>query len=117
VNTCSSGRSSGLLIRPRYGEDGATVTGYAFADQAARSSSKSPIWFGGGKLAPDLTVTGLRHRWGQTPANEITRVADLTAAAAVSAEPGTQDSSRRPPVTWPQRSRNPSPQWRTRSSP
>lgn len=80
---------NGLLIRPRYSPDGATIIGYAFADQTARRSSTGPIWFGGGKLAPDLTVTGLRRRWGQTTPDRLTRVADLTAAAALTAEPET----------------------------
>jgi hypothetical protein len=82
-------RDNGLLIRPRYSVDGTTITGYAFADQTARRSGKGPIWFGGGKLAPDLTVTGLRRRWGQDATNQLTRTADLTAAAAVSVETST----------------------------
>jgi hypothetical protein len=80
-------RDNSLLVRPRYGPDGATITGYAFADQTARRGSQGPIWFGGGKLAPDLTVTGLRRRWRQATPDEFTRAADLAAAAAISAEP------------------------------
>jgi hypothetical protein len=80
-------RDNGLLIRPRYNLDGTAITGYAFADHTARRSGTGPIWFGGGKLAPDLTVSGLRRRWEQTATHQLTRAADLTAAAAVSAEP------------------------------
>jgi hypothetical protein len=80
-------RQNGLLIRPRYTPDGTTVTGYAFADAAARrTQTGGPIWFGGGKLAPDLSVTKLRARWS-APANPLTRTADALAAVAVTAEP------------------------------
>jgi hypothetical protein len=76
----------GLLIRPRYGPQG-TITGYAFADRdARRTRDGSPVWFGGGKLAPDLTVTKLRGRW-HTSASLVTRTADALAATAIAAEP------------------------------
>jgi len=50
-------KQHGLLIRPRF-------------------------WFGGGKLAPDLTVTKLRDRWRPGAVNPVTRAADAVAAAA-----------------------------------
>jgi hypothetical protein len=84
----------GLLVRPRYSPDGMSITGYAFADQTARRSPKGPVWFGGGKLAPDLTVTHLRRRW-QSPSRTA---ADLTAVAAVATEtdrPGTLSAAAR----------------------
>jgi hypothetical protein len=78
----------GLLVRPRYSADGSHVTGYGFADPTARrTSTGSPVWFGGGKLAPDLSATRLRERW-QAPVNPAIRVADAVAAAAVASEPG-----------------------------
>jgi hypothetical protein len=80
-------KQRGLLIRPRYGPRG-TITGYAFADRdGRRTRDGSPVWFGGGKLAPDLTVTRLRDRWQPAGTSPVTRTADAMAAAAVAAEP------------------------------
>jgi hypothetical protein len=85
-------RQCGLLIRPRRSPDGATVTGYAFADPAGRKAKDgSPVWFGGGKLAPDLTVTKLRARWASPP-NPLTQAADTLAVVAVTT--GTDASGR-----------------------
>jgi hypothetical protein len=64
-------RQNGLLIRPRYTDDGQTptVTGYAVADRDGRhacskkTGTRGPVWFGGGKLATDLSLPNLRHRW------------------------------------------------------
>lgn len=59
-------RRSGVLARPRYGEGGRTeVDGYSVALRP-REGDK-PLWFGGGKLAPDLTLPRLRAHWKQEP--------------------------------------------------
>lgn len=81
-------KARGLLIRPRYASDGSTITGYAFADSTARTSPKtgSPIWFGGGKLAPDLTATRLRERWDTGNRDPVQQAADIAAAAATTIE-------------------------------
>lgn len=77
-------REAGLLLRPRRGRgrDGQTtvtgysVTGYSVAEDPARggrtaphrdTGQPGPIWFGGGKLAADLTLPKLRATW--TPAD------------------------------------------------
>jgi hypothetical protein len=81
----------GLLVRPRLGADGTSI-GYAFADATARrTTTGSPLWFGGGKLASDLTARKIQQRW-QTPADPVTQAADATAIAAVAAEPGSPGS-------------------------
>lgn len=53
-------RDAGALVRERQSttEQG-RITGYA----VTLPSSATPIWFGGGKLAPDLTLPRLRRRW------------------------------------------------------
>jgi len=84
-------RSSGLLIRPRYADDPGTwtVTGYAVAAKDGRQAYSrktgrtGPIWFGGGKLASDLTLPGLRRRW--EPPGQNTAAARAEALAAWSA--------------------------------
>ncbi len=55
---------AGLLVRARTSSIRPDeITGYAVAlpDQA----NNQLIWYGGGKLAPDLTLPHLRTRWGQ----------------------------------------------------
>jgi hypothetical protein len=45
------------------------VTGYAVGLPGDLSKNSTQVWFSGGKLAPDLTLPKLRHRWDPaTPA-------------------------------------------------
>ena len=56
-------RGDGVLVRERFStQDPSEVTGYAVA-LPHYSDGGIPIWFGGGKLAPDLTLPQLRRRW------------------------------------------------------
>ncbi|WP_155290373.1 relaxase/mobilization nuclease domain-containing protein [Rhodococcoides fascians] len=64
-------RSSGLLVRPRYdkGSVDAGVVGYSVAaapTKAERAAGLKPVWFGGGRLAKDLTLPRLRDEWDQS---------------------------------------------------
>ncbi len=53
----------GVLLQPRMSErDPGQITGYAVA-LPGRSDSGPAIWFGGGKLAPDLTLPQMQRRW------------------------------------------------------
>jgi hypothetical protein len=64
-------RRSDLLTRPRYAEGGRDrVVGYSVALRAAGDAK--PIWFGGGKLAADLTLPRLREYW-EASATETAR--------------------------------------------
>jgi hypothetical protein len=57
-------RKSGCLIRERRSDRApGMVTGYAVALPGDVSRSGEPVWYGGGKLAPDLTLPKLRRRW------------------------------------------------------
>ncbi len=84
-------RQNGLLIRPRYADDGSApaVTGYAVADRdgrqacSSRTGTRGPVWFGGGKLATDLSLPNLRHRWEHSGTDA--RTARIQALAAWSA--------------------------------
>jgi hypothetical protein len=55
----------GVLVRPRYSTVNAgEITGYAVALRPTLSDSdegRQPLWFSGGKLAPDLTLPRLRR--------------------------------------------------------
>ena len=54
----------GVQVRLRHDEhDPGQVTGYAVTTAEARTAAGDPVWFGGGKLAPDLTLPRLRQRW------------------------------------------------------
>ncbi|HEU5023586.1 MAG TPA: hypothetical protein VFV01_01570 [Spirillospora sp.] len=57
-------RAEGVLVRRRFGQRAAgDLTGYAVALPGDVNANGQPIWFGGGKLAPDLTLPKLRRRW------------------------------------------------------
>ncbi len=56
------------------------VTGYAVGLPGYTATDVRPVWFGGGKLAADLTLPKLRARWGDPQARD-----PLTGAAALPA--------------------------------
>ncbi|MEU8073125.1 relaxase [Micromonospora sp. NPDC049151] len=58
-------RQAGVLVRLRRSStDAKMITGYAVALPGARTASGQPVYFGGGRLAPDMTLPKLRLRWG-----------------------------------------------------
>ncbi|MFC5931764.1 relaxase [Cryobacterium melibiosiphilum] len=59
-------RRGGVLIRPRYaaGRDD-VVAGYSIAVRPL--TGEKPIWYGGGRLARDLTLPRLREGWPDSP--------------------------------------------------
>jgi hypothetical protein len=75
VSTAAAGASSeqqffarldaaGVLVRKRLStRNPAEVTGYAVALPGDAAKDGAPVWFGGGKLAADLTLPKLRRRW------------------------------------------------------
>jgi hypothetical protein len=57
-------RDAGALIRFRYSDrNPGQVTGYALALPSHTTTTGQPVWFSGGKLAPDLTIPKPRSRW------------------------------------------------------
>lgn len=75
-------RRSGILVRPRFAT-GTTdqITGYAVALKPP-SRVERPVWFGGGRLAKDLTLPRLRDGWNTTPETTAEALAEWQAAAA-----------------------------------
>lgn len=64
-------RASGVIARPRYAAGGREeVVGYSVA---LRTSDSAPlIWYGGGKLGKDLTLSKLREQWPDSdPADAV----------------------------------------------
>ncbi|GII34980.1 relaxase/mobilization nuclease domain-containing protein [Planotetraspora mira] len=56
--------ASGVLVRKRFSQrTPGEVTGYAVALPIQLNRTGEPVWFGGGKLASDLTLPKLRTRW------------------------------------------------------
>ncbi|MEX5307660.1 relaxase/mobilization nuclease domain-containing protein [Kocuria sp. CPCC 205258] len=59
-------RRAGLLVHPRFADGGqSVVSGYSVAERPPKGMR--PVWFGGGKLAKDLTLPSLRTRWPDEP--------------------------------------------------
>lgn len=56
-------RQDGVLVRERYStHTPGQVTGYAVALPRDVGRTQQ-VWFGGGKLGPDLSLTQLQRRW------------------------------------------------------
>jgi hypothetical protein len=75
-------RGSGVLVRPRFetgGQD--AVVGYSVALRA--QDGDMPIWFGGGKLAKDLTLPNMRQFWEQSAGDRTAAVVEWRSAKAV----------------------------------
>jgi hypothetical protein len=68
---------AGLRVRLRPGRADRRPSGYAVS-QPAPPDGEQPIWFGGGRLATELSLPHLRNRWTRTPRAHD---ADATASA------------------------------------
>ncbi|MFD9278510.1 relaxase/mobilization nuclease domain-containing protein [Streptomyces mirabilis] len=73
-------RSLGIHVRPRIGPETGEVTGYSLAAPGDTANGE-PVWYGGSKLAPDLSYNRLRER---LPTQEL---ADRPQPVADPAEP------------------------------
>ena len=74
-------REEGVLVRIRYStRNPGQVTGYAVALAGDSTRIGGPVWFGGGKLAADLSLPKLRARWDGTPTGSHQPRPHLTAA-------------------------------------
>ena len=76
-------RQSGVLVRTRHStRDPAQLTGYAVALPGDTTKAGDPVWYGGGKLAADLTLPKLRRRWHQPGSDDRFTAAGGAAARA-----------------------------------
>jgi hypothetical protein len=56
--------AAGILVQPRYRErDPAVVTGYSVGLPGDTTATGAQLYYGGAKLAADLSLPRLRHRW------------------------------------------------------
>ena len=59
-------RDEGVRYRPRYAEGGTEkVVGYSVRLPGGDDAPRRSVWYGGGRLARDLTLPALRRSWGQ----------------------------------------------------
>jgi hypothetical protein len=57
-------QQAGVLVRKRFStRNPGEVTGYSVAQPNDATSAGEPVWYGGGRLAADLTLPKLRRRW------------------------------------------------------
>jgi hypothetical protein len=64
---------AGVQVRMRYStRNPGEATGYSVALAHDTARAGGPIWYGGGKLAADLTLPKLRRRWATDPADART---------------------------------------------
>jgi hypothetical protein len=62
-------RDQGVKVRPRYAEGGTEkVVGYSVRLPGAGVGPRRSVWYGGGRLARDLTLPALRRGWRQDAA-------------------------------------------------
>src|ERR1019366_8704328 len=89
-------RGSGALVRPRFETGGQhAVVGYSVALRTRVGDT--PIWFGGGKLAKDLTLPHLRQFWEVSKDDQRAVLAEWSAAKSVA--PG-REALRGHPDDW-----------------
>jgi hypothetical protein len=76
-------RRAGVLVRLRHSvTNPGEVTGYAVGLPQHTARDGGVIWYGGGRLAPDLTLPKLRTRWVSTAVHHSVDGTGLPAAAA-----------------------------------
>ncbi|MEV5442703.1 mobilization protein [Streptomyces sp. NPDC052644] len=62
-------QSLGIKVKTRLGPETGDVIGYSLAAPGDTNASGEPVWYGGSKLAPDLSINRLRER---LPVQEVT---------------------------------------------
>lgn len=63
-------RAAGVLVKLRESSiNPGETTGYAVGLPDHRNAAGQSVWYGGGRLAPDLTLPKLRHRWSADPSD------------------------------------------------
>ena len=89
-------RADGLLVRERISErNPGEVTGYAVALPDRYGTGLAPVYFGGGKLASDLTLPRLQRRWDDPGATAGSQVGPAAAAARRAAAGAVDRTGRR----------------------
>ncbi|SFD61418.1 relaxase/mobilization nuclease domain-containing protein [Streptomyces aidingensis] len=61
----------GIAVRTRTGPDSGEVIGYSLAAPGDTNARGEPIWYGGSKLAPDLSIHRIRERLTATGTSTV----------------------------------------------
>ncbi|WP_327246787.1 relaxase/mobilization nuclease domain-containing protein [Streptomyces sp. NBC_01320] len=70
-------QSLGIKVKTRLGPETGEVIGYSLAAPGDTNAADEPVWYGGSKLAPDLSINRLRERLAtQEVADRAQHVAD-----------------------------------------
>ncbi|MGV9408332.1 relaxase/mobilization nuclease domain-containing protein [Nocardia sp. NPDC003693] len=83
-------RAAGVVVRPRFAQGGTEeVTGYAVRLPAAAGSGEKSIWYSGGRLAKDLTLSALRDwaPWESGPRADADALAEWKRGLGTGGEP------------------------------
>ncbi|WP_371097087.1 relaxase/mobilization nuclease domain-containing protein [Streptomyces sanglieri] len=56
-------QSLGIKVKTRLGPESGDVIGYSLAALGDTNAAGEPVWYGGSKLAPDLSINRLRERF------------------------------------------------------
>ncbi|SEC57542.1 hypothetical protein SAMN05216483_1969 [Streptomyces sp. 2131.1] len=73
-------QSLGIKVKTRIGPETGDIIGYSIAAPGDTNAAGEPVWYGGSKLAPDLSINRLRERLpDQEVADRPRHVADSTA--------------------------------------
>jgi len=79
-------RGAGLLVKERLSPANGELTGYAVAVAGGEVDGRGqPVYFGGGRLASDLTLPKVRARYGEPPAG---RPVTASASSRSTSPPG-----------------------------
>ena len=98
-SSCGCLRDAGLAARPRYDRVGGhRVVGYAVAEEP--SDGGVAVFFGGGKLARDLSLPALRERWGDGEAERQKAAAEWACAAPATCVHQAPRASRHTTYRW-----------------
>jgi len=90
-------RTDGVMVRERFSErTPGQVSGYSVALPGQSDPGGKPIYFGGGKLAADLTLPKLLRRWDLAISPESAAGGSGGRATAERSEPVTGSTSARP---------------------
>lgn len=72
-------QSLGIKVKTRLGPESGDVIGYSLAAPGDANSAGEPVWYGGSKLAPDLSINRLRERLSDQEVTDNPRyLADTT---------------------------------------
>ncbi|GGJ11211.1 relaxase/mobilization nuclease domain-containing protein [Streptomyces brasiliensis] len=72
-------QSLGIKVKTRHGPETGDVIGYSLAAPGDTNAAGEPVWYGGSKLAPDLSINRLRERLpNQKAADQPRCAADST---------------------------------------